>query len=57
MLFFAFSINTFGQNKKVALKGKVTFVTAANIYIKFDSTSLIKVGNSFHLQRNHFLWL
>jgi len=43
------SLNVFGQNKKEVLKGKVTFVTSKNVYVRFESTALIKVGDSLKL--------
>ena len=50
MLFFAFSISTFGQNKKVTIKGKVTFVTATSIYVQFESTKFINIGDSLQIK-------
>lgn len=38
-----------GQGKDQLITGKVTFVTAKNVYVKFDSTNNIKVGDSLKL--------
>jgi len=43
------SSNTYGQKKKLALKGTVTYITSKNAYVKFDNTQLIKVGDSLYL--------
>ena len=40
--------NAFGQDN--ILKGQVSFVTTSNIYVKFDNTSTIKVGDSLNLE-------
>lgn len=34
------------------LQGEVTFVTSSNIYVRFDDTSLIKIGDSLRLDRD-----
>ncbi len=39
--------NAFGQDK--LLQGQVSFVTTNNIYVKFDDTSTIKVGDALNL--------
>jgi len=51
-LIFGISINTFGQIKKSPLKGQVTYVTSKNVYVKFESTKLISVGDSLHLEHS-----
>lgn len=43
----ALTSNAFGQDNIV--QGQVSFVTTNNIYVKFDDTSTIKVGDSLHL--------
>jgi hypothetical protein len=53
VLVCGFGLNTFGQNKENHLKGQVTFVTSKNVYVKFESTNLIKVGDSLYLEGNN----
>jgi hypothetical protein len=36
----------YGQDETQILQGKVTFVTSKNIYVKFESTKMIKVGDT-----------
>ncbi|GAA4946121.1 hypothetical protein GCM10023314_19260 [Algibacter agarivorans] len=36
----------YGQETKVPLKGKITFITSKNVYVKFDNTAMIKVGDT-----------
>ncbi len=43
----ALTSNAFGQDK--LLQGQVSFVTTNNIYVKFDDTSTIEVGDSLNL--------
>ncbi|MGB5461531.1 MAG: hypothetical protein WBM85_16355 [Eudoraea sp.] len=45
--FMALNFNAFGQDK--LLQGQVSFVTTNNIYVKFDDTSFIEVGDSLNL--------
>jgi len=40
------SSNIFGQEKDQLINGKVSFVTSKNIYVKFDDTKHIKVGDT-----------
>jgi len=41
--------NVFGQNKDQLLKGKVSFVTSKNVYVKFDNTKDINIGDTLYL--------
>lgn len=36
----------YGQEIKVPLIGKITFITSKNVYVKFDNTTMIKVGDT-----------
>ncbi|MGB5783146.1 MAG: hypothetical protein WBM42_14830 [Eudoraea sp.] len=47
LAFMALISNAFGQDK--LLQGQVSFVTTNNIYVKFDDTSFIEVGDSLNL--------
>jgi len=41
-----FCPKSFGQKVKSSITGRVSFVTSANVYVKFDSTDNIKIGDS-----------
>ncbi len=43
---FAFLVLTFSVNGQSVLKGKVSFVTSKNVYVKFVSTEGISVGDT-----------
>ena len=38
--------NIFGQEKDQLINGKVSFITSKNIYVKFDNTENIKIGDT-----------
>lgn len=40
------SSNVFGQDKDQLIDGKVSFVTSKNVYVKFDDTEKINVGDT-----------
>lgn len=40
----------YGQKKQEALKGKVTFITSKNVYVKFDDTMAIKLGDTLNTE-------
>ena len=42
----------YGQEADFVLKGKVTFVTSKNVYVKFNKTDLIKIGDTLQNQNN-----
>ena len=46
LLFFS---NVYGQNDKQEIKGTVTFVTSKNVYVKFDKTAMIRIGDTLTL--------
>ena len=50
ILVILFWSNIFGQDTSSIIKGKVTFVTATNIYIQFESTKNIKIGDSLQIE-------
>jgi hypothetical protein len=47
LAFMALTLNAIGQDN--ILQGQVSFVTTNNIYVKFDDTSTIKLGDSLNL--------
>jgi len=42
----------YGQETDLTLKGKVTFITSKNVYIKFEKTTLINVGDTLKTSDN-----
>ncbi len=46
VLFVGICSTVFGQNKEQQLNGKVSFVTSKNVYVKFDNTKNISVGDT-----------
>ncbi len=43
------SSSLYGQNKDQLLKGTVSFVTSKNVYVKFENTTEISIGDTLHL--------
>lgn len=51
--FLLLQVRIFGQGSPGTMDGEVSFVTSHNVYVKFDSTSLINAGDTlFLLTRN-----
>ena len=49
IVFIVFTYNVFGQDNAPVLKGNVSFVTTNNIYVKFENTQTIAIGDSLKL--------
>ena len=47
--FMALTYSVFGQDALQTKTGRVSFVTSKNIYVKFDDTSAINIGDSLRL--------
>ena len=47
--FLLLQISIFGQGIPDTMDGEVSFVTSHNVYVKFDSTSLISAGDTLFL--------
>lgn len=45
----------FSQSKTKSLQGKVTFVTSNNVYVKFDDTKSISIGDTLNLSTGNTL--
>jgi hypothetical protein len=45
-----FSVRSFSQETPTEISGVVTFVTAQSVYVKFDATEQIVVGDTLHLK-------
>ena len=39
----------YGQDKNQLSKGEISFVTSKNVYVKFDNTELIKIGDTLQI--------
>ena len=46
------SFHTNAQNNEQILEGKITFITSKNVYVKFDNTQLIKIGDTLRISNN-----
>ena len=49
LFFVVFSAAVFGQNKDQILTGKISFVTSNNVYVKFDNTATIQIGDTLQI--------
>lgn len=47
------SFRTYGQGTEQELNGEVTFVTSNNVYVKFDNTGDINIGDSLQLTKDN----
>ncbi len=52
LLLVIISSNIFGQDKDQLIKGKVTFITSNNVYVKFSNTETINVGDTLQFAGN-----
>lgn len=50
MLLGLVHFNVMAQDKGQSIEGVVSFVTSQNVYVKFDSTEPIKIGDSLQIQ-------
>ncbi|HEY3388135.1 MAG TPA: hypothetical protein VGK38_01080, partial [Prolixibacteraceae bacterium] len=55
LLFMCISMNIFGQTSEVVLKGTISYITSQNVYVKFDNTEGIHVGDTLFIARNNVL--
>ncbi|MEH6537247.1 MAG: hypothetical protein V7719_12690 [Psychroserpens sp.] len=44
--------HTNAQDNEYILEGKVTFITSKNVYVKFDNTQMIKIGDTLRISNN-----
>ena len=49
------SLTTWCQNSVTMLKGTISYISSQNIYVKFDNTSGIQVGDTLFIARNNVL--
>jgi len=50
-LFIAIAFSLHGQDKTVLEKGKVSYISSQKVYVKFESTESINVGDTLFLNR------
>ena len=50
VVFIVLTYNVFGQTNDPILNGRVSFVTSNNIYVKFENTHAITIGDSLKLK-------
>jgi len=55
LLFFFYGTCLLAQDDKNSLVGKVSFVTSNNVYVKFESTEKIKIGEFIQLNNQNCL--
>ncbi|NEW84061.1 MAG: hypothetical protein GZ094_17070 [Mariniphaga sp.] len=57
LLFFIFficlSLNIFGQTSDAILKGSISYITSQNVYVKFENTDGIHMGDTLFIARNN----
>ncbi|MDF1547463.1 MAG: hypothetical protein P1P88_06560 [Bacteroidales bacterium] len=53
LLFGFFSSANFAQNNGNLTEGKVSFVTSNNVYVRFNNTSTIYIGDTLQLAENN----
>ncbi len=54
-LLFLYTLNIFAQSEGRLVRGTVSFISAQNIYIKFENTTGIQVGDTLFVSRNNIL--
>ena len=55
LLFIILALNSYGQISETVLKGTISYITTQNVYVKFDQTAGIKVGDTLFIARNNVL--
>lgn len=52
IFFLAVISNVYGQDNSMQIKGEVTYLTSQNIYVKFENTDEINIGDTLRLSVN-----
>ena len=47
--------NAFSQNEQTIIKGTISYLNGQNVYVKFENTEGIRVGDSLFVARNNIL--
>lgn len=53
--FTCFSIRTLGQENRSVIQGEVSYISGANIYVKFESTAGIEKGDTLYVKEDESL--
>ena len=53
LIFIIISSSIYGQETSPVLKGKVSFITSKNIYVKFDNTNPINIGDTLYISKTN----
>lgn len=48
--------NIFAQNSVTIIKGTISYISTGNVYVKFENTERIKVGDTLFVARNNILF-
>jgi hypothetical protein len=52
VIMLSISSNVFAQDTNKSAKGKATFVTSKNVYVRFEDTDMIKIGDTLMTPNN-----
>jgi hypothetical protein len=52
-VFILISFRLFGQNETAFLKGTVSFISSQNVYVKFESTEKINIGDTLFIKKEN----
>ena len=52
-MFICLNINSFGQTSDAILKGSISYITSQNVYVKFENTEGIHMGDTLFIARNN----
>ncbi len=53
LIFTIISSSVYGQETRPAIKGKVSFITSKNIYVKFNDTKSINIGDTLYIAQTN----
>lgn len=51
IIFLFFAINSYGQNIPISKKGTVSYISSQNVYVKFESTENIEIGDTLFISK------
>jgi len=52
LLIFYIDLATYGQTSQEALNGKVSYITTQNVYVKFENTNGIQIGDTLFIAQD-----
>ena len=55
IIFICLISNTFAQTNEVIVKGTISYISSQNVYVKFENTEGIRVGDTLFVARNNVL--